>query len=118
MQLIYKIVTPDAYQAMQADGALTRSGVDAADGFVHFSTAAQLIETLDKHYAGHADLVLLAVSDTACGAALKWEVSRGGDKFPHLYDKLKTPHIADVFHLNAARAGLESWLMSAQEGVS
>ena len=62
-----------------------RAGVDARDGFIHFSTAAQVGETAAKHFAGGADLVLLAVDADALGRALKWEVSRGGDLFPHLY---------------------------------
>ena len=110
MQLIYKILTPAAWAAMRADGQLTPMGVDAADGYVHFSTAAQLGATLDKHYAGHGALVLLAVAAEGLGAALKWEVSRGGDMFPHLYGTLRMDDIAADFALTAARAGLAAWL--------
>jgi uncharacterized protein (DUF952 family) len=62
--------------------------VDVRDGFIHFSTAAQLAETAAKHFAGLTDLVLVAVDADALGAALKWEVSRGGALFPHLYGDL------------------------------
>ena len=116
-RLIYKILTPAAAAQMQADGQLTPSGVDAADGYVHFSNAAQLVETLDKHYAGHGDLVLLAVAEDeeACGAALRWEVSRNGDKFPHLYAPLRADMVRYRFALNAARDGLTAWLAGHKE---
>ena len=110
MQLIYKILTQAAWGAMRADGYMTPMGVDAADGYVHFSTAAQLGATLDKHYAEHGDLVILAVAAETLGAALKWEVSRGGDMFPHLYDTLRIDDVAADFALNAARDGLAAWL--------
>jgi uncharacterized protein (DUF952 family) len=110
MQMIYKILTPQSWADMRADGQLTPTGVDAADGYVHFSTAAQLGETLNKHYAGYGDLVVLAVGAEALGVALKWEVSRGGDRFPHLYDTLLMDDVAADFAVNAARDGLDDWL--------
>jgi uncharacterized protein (DUF952 family) len=58
------------------------------DGFIHFSTAAQVRETAAKHFAGTEDLMLIAVDADALGDGLKWEVSRGGDLFPHLYGEL------------------------------
>ena len=64
------------------------SAVDHRDGFIHFSTAAQLVETAAKHFAGQSDLMLVAVDDGVLGAALKWEASRGGALFPHLYGAL------------------------------
>jgi uncharacterized protein (DUF952 family) len=62
--------------------------VDVADGYIHFSTAAQIGATLAKHYAGRTGLILLAVGTEGFGAALKWEPARGGDLFPHLYGEL------------------------------
>ena len=118
MQVIYKILTPAQWADMRADGALTPQGVDAADGYVHFSTAAQLTETLDKHFTGHGDLVLLAVAVADLGVALKWEVSRGGDKFPHLYDTLRMDDIRADFALNAARDGLTVWLAASAEAAA
>ena len=64
------------------------SAHDNRDGFIHFSTAAQLIGTLQKHYDGQSDLLLIAVDESALGHALKYESSRGGDLFPHLYAPL------------------------------
>ena len=85
--LIYKIV-PHAEWENVTD-AYVGSAHDRADGFLHFSTAAQLAETLRRHYAGQDDLMLVAVDPAALGASLKWEhaPSRGED-FPHLYASL------------------------------
>ena len=66
-------------------GAFRGAPLDLRDGFIHFSTAAQAAETAAKHFAGAADLVLVAVDADALGAGLKWEPSRGGALFPHLY---------------------------------
>lgn len=112
-ELIYKILTPAARADMQAAGVMTPAGVDAADGYVHFSTAAQLGETLDKHYAGHGALEILAVRPETLGDALKWEVSRGGDLFPHLYAPFDEAMVAAAFSLDAARSGLADWLAAA-----
>ena len=109
-RLIYKILTPDAEAQFAADGVLTPSGVDAADGYVHFSTAAQLSETLDKHYEGHGALIILAINAGACGDALRWEHSRGGDLFPHLYGQLTAALVAARFALTANRDGLDGFL--------
>jgi uncharacterized protein (DUF952 family) len=64
------------------------SAVDRRDGFIHFSTAAQAAETAARHFAGQHDLLLIAVDADALGARLKWEPSRGGALFPHLYGEL------------------------------
>jgi uncharacterized protein (DUF952 family) len=82
---IYKICERAQWRAAEAAGQFRGSGVDERDGFIHFSTAAQLAETATKHFAGQKDLMLVAVDAGAFGAALKWEKSRGGDLFPHLY---------------------------------
>ncbi len=113
-RLIYKILSPEADAAMRAAGFLQPQGVDLADGYVHFSTAAQLGETLDKHYAGHDDLMILAVESDGCGAALRWEASRGGDLFPHLYARFDNRLVTARFSLNAARDGLERFLSEAK----
>ncbi|SDX09806.1 DUF952 domain-containing protein [Litoreibacter albidus] len=81
---IYKIMTADAWSEFQASGRFTGAPIDLTDGYIHFSTAAQARETAAKHFAGQEDLWLVwgaAPQD----AALKWEVSRGGAEFPHLY---------------------------------
>lgn len=87
--LIYKILRSPEWQALQAQGESAGAPVDLADGYVHFSTAAQLRETAAKWFAGEAGLWLLACESEALGAALHWELSRGGALFPHLYRVLR-----------------------------
>jgi uncharacterized protein (DUF952 family) len=70
------------------NGSFNGSAVDIADGFIHFSTAAQVHETAARHFQGMTDLLLVAVEADDLGEALKWEPSRGGDLFPHLYAAL------------------------------
>ena len=86
--LIFKIVHTHEWQAARASGAYHGSQKDQADGFLHFSTADQLIGTLQKWYADAHDLLLVAVEADALGSALKWEPSRDGELFPHLYAPL------------------------------
>lgn len=91
--LIYKIFRAGEWAGLEARGATHGAPVDVADGFVHFSSAAQLGETLGRHFAGERDLWLLAVDADAAGGAIRWEPSRGGALFPHLYRPLA---LADV----------------------
>jgi len=85
---IYKLLDAAAWRAAQAAGAFSGSAVDARDGFIHFSDAAQAQETARLHFQGAADLVLLTVDADALGPGLQWEASRGGALFPHLYGAL------------------------------
>lgn len=103
MTMIYKILPASLWAAAQDEGALRGSAVDVADGYIHFSTAGQAAETAAKHFAGENDLVLLQVDADTLGAALKWEPSRGGALFPHLYAPLKIEHVirADPLPLGA-----------------
>lgn len=91
---IYKICPNSLWAAAKTAGVFTGAPVDHADGFIHFSTAAQVRETANKHFAGQQDLVLVAVDAARLGAALKWEPSRGGDLFPHLYGPLDLQAVA------------------------
>ena len=88
MTTIYKICERSAWRLAEQAGTYRGSQVDARDGFIHFSTAAQLAGTLAKHFAGHRELLLVAIDASALGGALKWEPSRGGELFPHLYAAL------------------------------
>ena len=83
--LIYKIATATSLAPARHAGQYAGMPIDAADGYMHFSTAAQLAETLRLHFKGQSDLVLLAVRADALGDDLVWEPSRGGQLFPHLY---------------------------------
>lgn len=82
---IYKIFRAAEWAALSELGTTAGAPVDIADGFIHFSTAAQVQETLDKHFTGETGLVLLACESDAMGDSLKWEKSRGDELFPHLY---------------------------------
>lgn len=86
--VIYKLLPTREWETAEAAGVFTGSAVDAADGFIHFSTAAQVEDTARRHFAGQAGLSLLAVATDALGDSLRWEPSRGGDLFPHLYGDL------------------------------
>jgi uncharacterized protein (DUF952 family) len=90
---IYKLLGQAEWEAALALGRFEGSAVDRADGFIHFSTAAQAGETGARYFRGVADLMVLAVDAEALGAALKWEPSRGGDLFPHLYGALACAHV-------------------------
>jgi uncharacterized protein (DUF952 family) len=85
---IYKICSAELWRDAQRAGLFGGAPLDLADGFIHFSTAAQVAETAAKHFAGAADQVLIAVDAGLLGGALKWERSRGGDLFPHLHGAL------------------------------
>jgi uncharacterized protein (DUF952 family) len=86
--LIFKIVPENDWRQVPDTGVFTGSPVDLADGFIHFSTAAQVEETAARHFPGQDGLVLVAVDADALGPALRHEPSRGGDFFPHLYGEL------------------------------
>lgn len=88
MPLIYKICPSKLWREAAARGVFDGAPVDARDGFIHFSTGAQAPETAARHFAGEDDLVLIAVASEDLGEALRFEVSRGGDLFPHLYGPL------------------------------
>lgn len=86
--LIYKICTAAQWREAEDKGVFNGAPVDLADGYIHFSTAGQVAETAAKHFAGQGDLLLVAVDAAVLGEALKWEVSRGGELFPHLHAPL------------------------------
>ena len=102
---IYKILRAEDFAALDRDGETAGAPVDLADGYIHFSTAAQVAETAARHFAGADDLVLAAVEAAPLGAALKWEPSRGGDLFPHLYRRLRRSDLAWIAPLPLGRDG-------------
>jgi len=87
-QTAYKVLTADQMATLEQDGAFAGAPVDVADGYIHLSTAAQLTETVNRHFAGQTDLHIAAVDLGSFGGSLKWEESRGGQLFPHLYGPL------------------------------
>lgn len=96
---IYKICTAAEWAAAEKAGRFTGSPVDVADGFIHFSTAAQAEETARRHFAGQTRLVLVSVDAKAIADKLTWEPSRGGDLFPHLYTPLGLDAVTAVHPL-------------------
>lgn len=94
MPVIYKICPERLWREAEAAGVFRGAPVDLKDGYIHFSTGPQVRETAAKHFAGQADLVLVAVASETLGDALRWEPSRGGDLFPHLYGPLPVAAVA------------------------
>jgi uncharacterized protein (DUF952 family) len=93
---IYKILPRSDWEAACNAGVYEGSPLDKADGFIHFSTAAQAQETASRHFRGQAGLVLLEIEADDLGPALKWEPSRGGELFPHLYGSLPASLVRGV----------------------
>jgi uncharacterized protein (DUF952 family) len=93
---VYKICSGAALQEARRSGRFEGSADDARDGFIHLSAGSQVPGTLAKYFAGQHDLVLLAVDAERLGASLRWEPSRGGELFPHLYGALDLDHVISV----------------------
>ena len=92
--MIYKIFRTSEWEVLRAEGKTAGAPVDVADGFVHFSTASQVSETAAKHFAGQDGLWLLGVETEPLGDDLRWEMSRGGADFPHLYREFRLEDVA------------------------
>ena len=84
----YKVLTGEEMATLERDGRFDGAPIDLQDGYIHLSTAAQLTETVDRHFAGQTGLHVAAVDLGSFGASLKWEEARGGQRFPHLYGPL------------------------------
>lgn len=95
-QVIFKICPEPLWREAEAIGLFEGAPVDAADGFIHFSSATQVRETAARHFAGQPDLLLISVNVETLGDALRWEVSRGGELFPHLYGPLSLSAVTKV----------------------
>lgn len=101
---IYKIATQAQWKEAEATGVFSGSAVDKRDGYIHLSTEAQLDETLSRHFAGQADLLIIAFESDSFGDALKWAPSRGGQLFPHLYAPLPVSLALELKTLTVAPA--------------
>jgi len=110
----YKVLTAGQMGALLRDGVFHGAPVDLADGFIHLSAADQVTGTVDKHFAGQDGLYVVAVDLAMLGDAVKWEVSRGGAHFPHIYGTL--PIDACMAHEALKRAVDGSVLLPASEG--
>jgi uncharacterized protein (DUF952 family) len=92
--LIYKILRPEEWDVLRNTGEFTGAPIDIDDGFIHLSKAEQVRETAAKHFADAGDLYLIGVETDGLGDELRWEVSRGGALFPHLYRMLRLDDVA------------------------
>jgi uncharacterized protein (DUF952 family) len=99
MPYIYKISPQPLWRLAEARGQFTGAPVDLADGFIHFSAAHQVRETATRHFKGQSDLLLATIEADLLGDSLKWEPSRGGDLFPHLYGALPMTAVVNVVDL-------------------
>ena len=102
---LYKVCTEAAFAEAMSKGSFEGSPDDRRDGFIHLSARDQLRGTLDKHFAGQPGLVLLEVDANRLGNGLKWEKSRGGALFPHLYRPLDLAAVISVVKLELAEDG-------------
>jgi uncharacterized protein (DUF952 family) len=93
-EFVYKVCSHDAWEEASRTGVYRGSADDLRDGFIHLSRGAQLRATVERHFAGQRDLVLVTLRAAQLGNALRYEPSRGGDLFPHLYGTLD-PELAD-----------------------
>ncbi|MGN5374108.1 DUF952 domain-containing protein [Sphingomonas hankookensis] len=101
----FKVLTADQMVSLEQDGSFAGAPVDLADGYVHLSTLEQLTETVDRHFAGQVDLHVAEVDLEALGDAVKWEASRGGQLFPHLYAPLPLDAVVAYGPLHRDDAG-------------
>jgi uncharacterized protein (DUF952 family) len=99
MPVVYKICPASLWREAECEGIFRGSDHDRRDGFIHFSTAAQVADTAARHFAGQRNLLLIAVDADQLGDALRWEPSRGGALFPHLYGELDLGAVRRVLPL-------------------
>lgn len=102
---IYKIVPKDLWDEQTRDGWFRGASIDLKDGFIHFSTAEQVRETASKHFAEQDNLLIITIDETLLGSDLKYEVSRGGALFPHLYADLPMNAVLSVQDLPLDASG-------------
>jgi uncharacterized protein (DUF952 family) len=109
MKFIYKICPASLWREAERTGKFRGSTVDIADGFIHFSTAAQAVETAAKHFSGQSDLLLLRVDAASLSGQLKWEPSRGGALFPHFYGDLDVTAVTKIDPLTPGADGVHKF---------
>ena len=111
MSTIYKICPRALWQEAEKTGRFAGATIDLSDGFIHFSTAGQVKETAAKHFAGQDDLLLVAVDGKRLGTDLKYETSRGGALFPHVYGPIRASAVRGLRHVRRNEEG--DWLLPA-----
>lgn len=105
-EYVYKVASREIYEASLAAGAFVGQPIDLKDGYIHLSSAAQLSETIRLYFAGLSDQVLFQVPTAPLGEALKWEVSRGGELFPHLFAALPMSAVSSMARLDVPADGI------------
>ena len=105
MSRVYKILARRAWEAAQAAGVFEGAEIDRRDGYIHLSTATQAAETARLHFQGRPDLLVLEIEADDLGEALRWEPSRGGQLFPHLYGRLDPARVRGVHSVPLDEAG-------------
>jgi len=115
-RIAYKVMTAAQAALMVRDGAFHGAPIDIADGYIHLSSAAQLAATVRKHFAGVDGLVLAAVDLARLGDTVRWEPSRGGDLFPHLYGALRMQAVLAVAPLERVDDESVASLTAAMSG--
>lgn len=110
-RIAYRLATPERWAAVMADGVFTGDPHDVADGFIHLSAADQVEGTLLKHYNEHARLLLVAIDLEALGDTVKWETSRGGALFPHVYGDIPASAVRGLRHVGRNDEG--DWVLPA-----
>lgn len=108
-RVVYKIAPRALWAEAEHTGVFRGSPVDHEDGFIHLSSTTQVVETANRHYAGLSDLLLVAVATDRLGEQLRWEPSRGGDLFPHLYAPLPLDQVLWVRPLPLGPDGLHAF---------
>ena len=118
MTTVYKIVAADLWQAAEDSGVFAGAGIDLNDGFIHLSTGAQARRTAQLYFAGQDNLVLVAVDGASLGDALKYEPSRDGDLFPHLYGSLPLPAVRRCGRCRSVQMAITSFRTTSIETSS
>ena len=95
-QPLYKVVSAEVWRRAEAEGLFRGAGIDLQDGFIHLSSPDQVVETVEKHFAGQENLLLVTIDGDKLGQALRWEPSRGGDLFPHVYGEIRFDAVVQV----------------------
>jgi uncharacterized protein (DUF952 family) len=105
-RIVYKIMSCPEFAQMQRDGVFCGSPADIADGYIHLSCRSQLAATLDKHFSGVDGLMLVAVDLSRLGDAVRWELARGGQLFPHIHGRLPVGAVVSVATLERTADGM------------
>ena len=120
-RIVYKVISAAELRQMQRDGVFHGSPADIADGYIHLSCGSQVAATLDKHFSGVDGLMLAAVDLSALGDTVRWEPSRGGQLFPHIYGLLPVGAVVSVGTLERTPDGavkLPAWSVDAMSGIN